>query len=209
MTRVAIALALVAAPIATGRSFRVHGVGRYVVGVGLDMDGVGLIKDPVAATLQAFEGAWEQLRVLAQEDTASASPSLAGDGAKEAAVKLISNHEAVLRDVTNPGRSPTQPNLVRAGLFDASIVDHALREISTRLLGRQQTDPSALEADQAQVWATTARYLYSRLQATPDEKVGRAPDMSKAAAVAMRGVLEEVAFLASRAADSRVPQPVA
>jgi len=190
--RVILALVVVAVPLGRaaeiGRRFRVHGLGTYVVGVGLDMDGFGLVKDPVSATLQAWDDTWEQLKELAQDASA-------GDGAKEAALKLISNHEAVLRDVTAPGRSPTQPNLVRAGLFDASIVDHALREISTRLLGRTATDPSA---EHAQVWATTARYLADRLQATHDEKMGRTPDMSVAAAVAMRDVLREIAELASR-----------
>ena len=70
-------------------------------------------------------------------------------------------------------------------------------QVARRLLGRQpglqqlaeQLDPSTPPV-QAEAWAGTARYLRSRTQATPEERPGRKPDMSEAAAAAFRAVLE-------------------
>ena len=45
------------------------------------------------------------------------------------------------------------------------------------------------------VWAATARYLAGRIQASPEEMPGRTPDMSPAAASAMRAVLSELGRL--------------
>ena len=76
-------------------------------------------------------------------------------------------------------------------------------QVARRLLGRQpgleqlaeQLEPSAPPA-QAEAWAGTARYLRNRTQATPEERPGRKPDMSAAAAAAFRAVLEEVGGVA-------------
>ena len=101
------------------------------------------------------------------------------------------------RDVTNP-EPKTQTELVRVKRAHAAYVDQALREVARRLLGRRpgldrfevRVDP-ANEA-QAAAWAGTAAYLGGRIQSTKKEKPGRKPDMSPAAAAAMRAVLREV-----------------
>ena len=76
-------------------------------------------------------------------------------------------------------------------------------QVARRLLGQQpgleqlaeQLEPSTPPA-QAEAWAGTARYLRNRTQATPEERPGRKPDMSAAAAAAFRAVLEEVGGVA-------------
>ena len=49
-------------------------------------------------------------------------------GAREAARKLITNHAAVVRDVTNPAPK-TQPQLTRLSEAAAPYVDQMLREV--------------------------------------------------------------------------------
>ena len=50
---------------------------------------------------------------------------------REAAERLMANHEAVVRDVTNP--SPhTQPQLIRVSEAAAPHVDQVLREVARR-----------------------------------------------------------------------------
>jgi len=122
-----------------------------------------------------------------------------------AARKLIGNHENVLRDVANPsfdtnidGKPLTQLELQRVDAGSAFYADQFLREVARRLLGRRaglhqlevRMDP-ANEA-QATAWAETALYLDGRLQAMPEEKPGRTPDLPPLAAAAMRAVLHEV-----------------
>jgi len=113
---------------------------------------------------------------------------------EEAGLKLRKNHDRVLQDVTNPGpfnideKMLTQLELQRiTSEADRPHVDAALREIARRLLEEVDSEPSSLE--QAMVWAATAKYLDGRIQATPDEKPGREPDMSAEAAQLFRGVL--------------------
>ena len=79
------------------------------------------------------------------------------------------------------------------------IADQALREIARRLLGNGEDDEPIAEEPidpwspaQAAAWAATATYLDGRIQSVPDEKPGRTPDLSTAAAAAMRAVLMEV-----------------
>jgi len=155
------------------------------------VDGVGMIMDPLRATIEETAGKWA---ALADQLAASTAPA----AALEAARKLIANHEAVLRDMTNTVPSATQPDLGRLGMFEALFIDQALREVARRLLGRpdpeEQLDPTVL--GQARTWARTAAYLDRRLQATSNECPGRAPDMSVTAAAAMRAALHEVASTA-------------
>jgi len=182
----------------------VYGMGTYVEGVGLHMDGVGMIKDPVWSTIERFAPVWRELsdRVT----SAGASEDADGNAAEhtcmareEAARKLISNHKAVLKDVTDI-MPRTQPELERVALFDAPFVDDALREIGRRLLGRRADGSNEgwcpATAEEAKAWAQTTKYLANRLQATPGEKPGREPDMSLAAARAMRAVLVDVSRVA-------------
>jgi hypothetical protein len=147
-----------------------------------------------------------------------------GAEAREAAArKLIHNHAYVLRDLTNPSRVTningiglSQWNLERVAPEHALDAELALIEIARRLLGlpprprprarpppraRASTDEAEVVTDEAEdtvrraVWAATARYLAGRIQASPEEMPGRTPDMSPAAASAMRAVLSELGRL--------------
>jgi hypothetical protein len=93
---------------------------------------------------------------------------------EEAAHKLITNHEYVVRDVTNQ-QPLTQLGLRRAPPSWAFVVDGLLREIAARLLGLSfQHDcerdelptghrPSELEENVVEVRRTVVQYLIERL----------------------------------------------
>ena len=151
---------------------------------------------PVGKALLKSEPIWTQLRLVANRP--------ARNPREEAAFKLIANHEAVLRDVTNEAPT-TQLDLTRASIEDVEHVDQALREISRRLLPRraelkgiteEQLDPAVPE--QAAAWAATAKYLDSRIQSQAGERPGREPDMSPQAAAVMRAVLQGMWWAARR-----------
>ena len=145
----------------------------------------------------------DELRPPAAEEADGAAAQHSHDAREEAARKLITNHEAVVRDVTNPNPK-SQRQLQRVTEAAAPYVDQMLREVARRLLGRRPAlqeleetlDPSVLPA-QVEAWAVTARYLRARTQATPDHQPGRKPDMGEGAAAALRAVLEEVGGVAS------------
>jgi len=150
---------------------------------------------------------WAQLQQLLEgPEGAGASQATQADGVaashshearEEAARKLITAHNSVLRDCTNP-EPKTQLELRRVPGDLSSHADECLREVSRRLLGRrpgieqleERLDPNM----QAQVmaWQGCAQYMISRIQGTEQEKPGRKPDMSNAAAQAARDVFREV-----------------
>ena len=164
-------------------------------------------------TARAFSAPHWAMLHKALEDTGAECDSIAEGAAggfeqvarDEAARKLISNHVNLLKDVANPsyslnidGKPLTQVDLERVDTGCAIYADQALREVARRLLGQRpglqdlemRLDTS--NAAQVATWAATTRYLHGRIQAHPDEKPGRTPDMSPAAAAAMRAVLQEV-----------------
>ena len=116
---------------------------------------------------------------------------------EEAARKLITNHEAVVKDVTH-GNPTTQKELQRVPITSAAHVDRMLREVARRLLGKrpgaeqlvQQLQPS--DAAMVAAWSGTAAYLVGRVQSKPEQMPGRKPDMSEAATAAFVAVLQEV-----------------
>ena len=127
---------------------------------------------------------------------------------EEAALKLITNHSTVLKDLTNPTKDAvlsakplTQQELQRVAFEDSAYVDQFLREITRRLLGRRAgVDALVVHLDptvphQAAVWSQAAIYLAGRIQTAanphPDHSARR-PDMSPEAAAAMQAVLKEV-----------------
>ena len=65
-----------------------------------------------------------------------------------------------------------------------------IREVCGRLLDNKMSEPSTPE--EAQVWVEAAMFLSGRIQGSPDEKPGRAVDMSSAAAKALRTVLADM-----------------
>merc|ERR1719262_1814939 len=87
----------------------------------------------------------------------------------EAASKLISNRENVVKDICNSGSKPikagnelTQTDLKRVQPTHLSSVDAMVREMSGRLLGKRVCEPDPSEA---QVWADAAKYFHLRTQA--------------------------------------------
>lgn len=119
-----------------------------------------------------------------------------------AALKLIRNHEAVIRDVCNPlgtnvvGETLTQTHLKRVDVNHAKYVEEAMRLVAIKLLGIPTNNGVAPQRNfgdpvQAQVWAATAMFVLARMH-LGDEKPGRTPDMAADAGLAMRGALMEV-----------------
>ena len=159
----------------------------------------------VQATLACSAPKWQILRSTRGWTGGSASPIAEGaaselthEAREEAARAILANHENVLRDVTNPspkdniiGVPLTQLHLQRVDISSAVYVDQALRETVRRLLGRLNgTDHLEERLDthntaQARAWAGMAAYLDGRTHSRPEEKPGRTPDMSPAAAAAM------------------------
>ena len=81
------------------------------------------------------------------------------------------------------------------------IADEALREIERRLLGERNSYP--LTENERAVWVAVATYLDGRIQAAADEKPGREPDMSGAAAAAVRVVLQQLLAFSALDEDGR------
>jgi len=174
----------------------IYGVGTIIDGYGLQQ-AEGLIVDPVIATLEESASAWDKHAECLLRNRQGAASDAARE---EAARKLVSNHAMVLRDVTN-SMPRSQLHLERVAMIDAPFADQALRETSRRLLGCPDDMPAERPEtpEQAQAWARTAAYLLNRLQGTRMECPGRDPDMSEAAAAAMREALAEVESLARAA----------
>jgi len=170
------------------------------------------------ATFAATEPHWAMLHrimdcnksFLTEADGAAAIHSHVAR--EEAAAKLIANHRNVLKDVCNPSRDKniigvplTQLELQRVDVGMSMYADQAMRECVRRLLGRcagsKELEVHFNPYNQAQgaAWVRTAKYLNGRIQANPDEKPGRTPDMGPAAAAAMRDVLHEVGNMAHTA----------
>ena len=92
-----------------------------------------------------------------------------------AALKLIRNHEAVIRDVCNPlqmnvvGAPLTQTHLQRLPVQYVQYVEEALRMVAIKLLGvgtsanglAPRLDPN--NKAQVQVWAATSMFVLARL----------------------------------------------
>jgi hypothetical protein len=114
----------------------------------------------------------------------------------EAAHMLMNNRERVVQDITNPGpknidgKALTQKDLQRVDVQHRACVDAMVREVCCRLLGKGASMPQV--PGEVSVWAEAARFLSGRVQGAPADCPGRSPDMSPAAAAALRAVLELV-----------------
>jgi len=114
----------------------------------------------------------------------------------EAAHRLASNRERVVKDIINPGpsnidgRPLTQPNLTRVDSKYKSSVDEMVKAVCSRLLGQAVSGPPSPE--EALVWVQAATYLSGRIQSSKAEMPGRAPDMGVPAALAMQKVLAQI-----------------
>merc|ERR1719213_905996 len=94
----------------------------------------------------------------------------------EAASKLISNRETVVKDICNPGPKP-----VKAG-----------GELTQTDLKRLQSTHLSSTSQDALVWIQAATFFSGRIQKSDDEMPGRAADMSIHAALAMQKVLAQI-----------------
>ena len=131
----------------------------------------------------------------------------------DAARKLITNQERVLRDLCRADGPPTsQPELARLPGQEKEV-NHFLYETARRLLGRRPGQRPGRPAStiEGAAWAGAAKYLAGRLQVS-EEEVGHVPghegrkaDMSPAAGAAMRAVLAEMAKEGGDAAASTKP----
>jgi len=148
---------------------------------------------PVDEALACSQPQWDQLRALLSDDPCMDTAH------EEAGRKLVLNHAAVLRDITNP-TPVSQLQLVRVPEEHAQHVDQALREVARRLLrkrpgaktiAKERIDVT-MTPDQVTAWAKTSKYLDGRIQSDPSQKPGRKPDMSRAASEAMRALLQEL-----------------
>jgi len=121
-----------------------------------------------------------------------------------AALKLIRNHEAVIRDVCNPcstntiGAQLTQLHLKRVPVQYVQFVEEALRLVAIKLLGYDRSHPVAPQIDpnnavQRQVWAATSIFVLARIHVGA-EKPGRTPDLAPDASLAMRAALMDMGF---------------
>merc|ERR1712151_1293327 len=111
----------------------------------------------------------------------------------EAARKLITNREAVMGDICNPERK-TMHNIhevVPAHL--AGTVERGMKETARRLLGIPgNVDSLPSGAADKEALVGMAKVISSRLQTSPIQCQGRAPDMGEGAASALVDVLKEV-----------------
>merc|ERR1712039_198353 len=125
---------------------------------------------------------WGKMQKYAQ--MSSNSPKV------EAALKLISNYERVVADVTNP--SPiTQKELKRVSLDRAEHVEKLLREVGRKLLGLPSEESGG--AKEAEAWQGCAAFFAERTQSMGQQCPGREADMSAEAASAFIAAVKEVA----------------
>jgi len=146
---------------------------------------------------------WERLAELFTQEYGALAGAFGAAAAHQPEAReevirlLIAHHQKVLNDVlsTDP---LTQHELERVPGIYASFADMALRESCRRLLGHKmgvaELNVCAYPATpvQAAVWLGVYMYFDQRIQCTPEEKPGRKPDMSVAAAGAWRAVLSEI-----------------
>ena len=120
------------------------------------------------------------------------------EGARhEAANKLITNHDQLLRDLCRADGPPTsQPELARLPGQEREV-NFFLREATRRLRKPGETEKQPTKAEGA-TWTAAAKFLAGRLQVSAEEVAhvpgheGRKADMSPAAGAAMRAVLAEM-----------------
>ena len=130
--------------------------------------------------------------------------SISGAAQEEAARRLLSNHEAILADMTSLPPYKTQPGVRRVPPTERPYADQALREVCRRLMGcafgsspgrgvidERLEAAHPLRPAQQEAWAVAADFLDARIQSEPMAS-GREADMSAAAAEALRSVLQEL-----------------
>jgi len=157
-----------------------------------------------AVLIEVGSSAWEPLEALVAKGAAKQAKGAANLHSQiartEGAKKLVGNHFNVVSDICNPsptqniiGIPLTQTELSRVPPAYAIHVDQCLREVVYRLLdvGKPEVLDDSPQAQEARVICSV--YLQTRIQGQASEKPGRKPDMTFAAAAAVKGVVSEVA----------------
>merc|ERR1719160_1768694 len=117
---------------------------------------------------------------------------------------LMYNRQMVVQDICNAsgrglkGGALTQQNLKRVPAAQQASVDAMIGEVIGRLFGNSSSVDGFMSSlfgggaktpEQARVWADAAGFLGGRIQGSPGECSGRAPDMSMVAAGELRKML--------------------
>ena len=118
----------------------------------------------------------------------------------EARTRLHNNRVRILKEICHPspqldidGKSLAQCwKRVRVNAEHETIANDALREIERRLLGDGSVAFEPMTDNERDVWMAVATFLDSRIQAAPQSKPGRWPDMSANAVAMVREVLKEL-----------------
>ena len=136
------------------------------------------------------EADWKQLRELLDfaDQSRIGADQFTGevDAIVAAANKLIDNHREILCDATDP-EPRTQLDISRLDAATMAVdADAALREITQRLVARLPSCQGGRvlreQAADAAAALALAKYLDARLQSTPGQEPGQAPDLGEAAA---------------------------
>merc|ERR1719473_36832 len=116
---------------------------------------------------------------------------------QEASKTLNNNRQKVVDDICNPGpnnihgKRLTQPQLERVDGNHRQTVDMMVSEVANQLQGIATNKKPSTPAEM-QVWAAAACYLSQRVQGTPEQMPGRAPDMSADAAKSLCSALGRI-----------------
>ena len=148
-------------------------------------------------------GGWAELEKMittgAAESTQGAAMDFSQSARQEAAEKIVGNYVRLIKDICNPspglnidGKPLTQRNLCRVDPAMQPYVDQGIREVVRRLVGKGQPIVFDTSVAAQAARAAAARYLYYRVQGTPEDKAGRNPDMSLEAKKAFLAVMMEV-----------------
>jgi hypothetical protein len=137
---------------------------------------------------------WDELQKALDECVVTEESA----GRLEAARKLISNHNRVMADMTNP-YGLSQGHIKRLPVSALAECDAAMREVARRLIGGDESNAPSRPSS-ADVWFRACEFMNARLQVSYEESPGRPADMSPEAGAAFRAALSHVASFAQSSA---------
>jgi len=159
-------------------------------------DGPSADATPNAPSLEG-DVSWQTLRLylscepMLHKGVGGAAASHEPSARREAATKLIGNHERVLADIIKTD-AKSQPHLERVEPRHEQAVDRMLRELAKRILGQLDSSWMTEREYNASVALSVSKFLDGRIQSSTAQCPGRQADMSAAAADVMRALLREL-----------------